>query len=112
MAETIHSSDTIVAEKQELKEPSQYNIIVHNNHETSYEEVVYIVSKGFEMTEDEAYDIASNVDKAGQGVCGTYSKEIAETKLVLIDAIKDSLVTLLPYRSRPIKILQFTMEKV
>jgi len=112
MAKTIHSEDIAVAEKQELKKPSQYNIVVHNNHETSYDEVVYIISKAFEITENDAFDIARKVDTSGKGVCGTYSKEIADTKLVLVSIIKDSLITLLPYRSKQIKILQFTMEKV
>lgn len=112
MGETVHSEDIAVAEKIEIKEPSQYNVVVHNNDETSYEEVVYIVSKAFEITEDEAYEIAKRVDTAGRGICGTYSKEIAETKLMLTDMIKDSLITLLPFRAKQIKILKFTLEKV
>lgn len=111
MASTVHSDETAVAEKQEIKEPSLYNVVVHNNDDTSYEEVIYIVSKAFEITENQAFDIAKTVDVVGKGVCGTYSKEIAETKLYLTDMIKDSLITLIPYRARQIKILKFTMEK-
>ena len=111
MASTIHSDDTAIAEKQKIKEPSMYNIIVHNNDDTSYEEVVYIVSKTFEMTENKAFEVAKKVDTVGRGVCGTYSKEIAETKLYLTDMIKDSLITLIPFRVKEIKKLKFTMEK-
>lgn len=111
MAETTHSEDIAVAEKIEIKEPSQYNIVVHNNDETDYNEVVYIVSKAFEMSEPDAFDIAKRVDTVGKGICGTYSKEIAETKLYLTDMIKESLISLLPYRARQIKMLEFTMEK-
>lgn len=112
MGETVHSEDIAVAEKQEIKEPSQYNIVVHNNDETSYEEVVNVVSRAFEITEDEAYEIAKRVDTVGRGICGTYSKEIAETKLMLVDMIKDSLISLLPFRVRQIRMLKFTLEKV
>lgn len=112
MGETVHSEGTAVAEKQEIKEPSQYNVVVHNNDETDYNEVVYVVSKAFEMTEKEAYEVAKRVDTIGRGICGTYSKEIGETKLMLTDIIKDSLITLLPYRARQIKMLKFTLEKV
>lgn len=111
MSSTSIESDISVAEKQEIKEPSKYHVIVHNNDITSYEEVIYIVSNAFEMTEQDAYNIAKTVDTVGQGVCGTYSKEIAETKLHLTDIIKDSLISIMPFRAREIKALNFTMEK-
>ena len=111
MSSTAQSDSIAIAEKQEIKEPSLYNVVVHNNDDTSYEEVVYIVSKAFEMTENEAFEVAKKVDSVGKGVCGTYSKEIAETKLYLTDMIKESLITLLPHRVFQIKILKFTMEK-
>ena len=111
MSSTVQESDIAVAEKQKTKEPSQYHVIVHNNDDTSYEEVIFVVSKSFDMTEKEAYDIAKTVDTVGQGVCGTFSKEIAETKLYLTDMIKEHLITMLPFREREIKMLEFTMEK-
>lgn len=111
MSSTVQESDIAVAEKEKTKEPSRYHVIVHNNDITSYEEVIYVVSKTFDMTEKEAFDIAKQVDTVGQGICGTYSKEIAETKLYLTDMIKESLITLLPFRAREIKELKFTMEK-
>ena len=112
MESTQHSGNTAVAEKIEIKEPSQYNVIVYNNDNTSYEEVIYVVSKTFELSEKEAYDIALKVDTIGQGVCGTYSKEIAEAKLALTELVKDSLISLAPRRQEHIKELKFTMEKV
>ena len=111
MGSTVHSDDTAVAEKQEIKEPSQYHVVVHDNNDTSYEEVVYVISKAFEMSEAEAFNIAKSVDTNGRGICGTYSKEIAETKLLITDMIKESLVSILPYRYKQIKLLKFTMEK-
>lgn len=112
MSSVSESSDVAVAEKIKIKEPSQYNIIVHNNHETSYQEVVYILSKAFEMTEVKAFDVAKMVDTTGKGVCGTYSKEVAETKLFLVDMIKNSLISMIPDRAIQIEILEFTMEIV
>lgn len=111
MASTIHSDETAVAEKQEIKEPSLYNVVVHNNDDTSYEEVVYIISKAFEMSEEDAFKVAQKVDSVGRGICGAYSKEIAETKLYLVEMIKESLITLIPFRAKQINILKFTMEK-
>ncbi len=109
--EEEQKSDIAVAEKVEIKEPSQYDVIVHNNDDTSYDEVILILSQSFEISHQEALDIARKVDKDGQGLCGTYSKEIAEMKLVIVNMVKDSLITLFPQRQKQITMLKFTVEK-
>ena len=111
MSSTQQQGDTAVAEKQKVKEPSKYNIIVHNNDFTSYDEVIYVVSKAFEMDEQSAYKIASTVHHAGKGICGTYYKEVAETKMHIVDMVKESLVAIMPFRRNEIMMLKFTMEK-
>ena len=108
---TEQESDIAVEEKEKIKEPSQYNVIVHNNDYTSYEEVILILAQAFEMTNDEALQVARTVDTEGKGVCGTYSKEIAEMKLLLVDVIKEQLIQLMPIRMQEISMLKFTIEK-
>jgi len=103
--------DIAVAEKESIKEPSKYNVIVHNNDHTSYDEVIIILSNAFEMQYQEALEVANTVHKEGRGKCGTYSREVAEMKLVLINSIKESLVQIIPQRAREIKMLLFTVEK-
>ena len=101
----------MVAEKEEIKEPSKYDVIVHNNDYTSYEEVIIILSQAFEMSHDEALQTADKVHKEGRGICGTYSKEIAEMKLILVSTIKESLVQMFPHRVSEIRMLKFTIQK-
>lgn len=108
---TEHESDTIIAEKVEIKKPSMYSVIVHNNDHTSYEEVILILSQSFEISHKEALNIAHKVDSEGKGLCGTYSKEIADMKLVVVNMVKESLVSLFPHRHREIMMLKFTVEK-
>lgn len=108
---TEKSIDIAIAEKEKIKEPSQYNVVVHNNDLTSFEEVMIILCQAFDMSHDKAMAITSNVHTEGKGVCGTYSKEVAEMKLVLVSSIKDTLVQMIPSRSREIKMLLFTAEK-
>ena len=105
-------SDIAIKEKEEIKEPSKYNIIVHNNDFTSYEEVILILSQAFEMSHSEALNVANKVNYEGKGVCGTYSKEIADMKLMLVDMIKKQLIQMMPVRAREIAILRFTVEKI
>ena len=108
---TEQESDIAIAEKTEIKEPSSYNVIVHNNDFTSYEEVILILSQSFEMSHQEALDIAHKVDSEGRGLCGTYSKEIADMKLVVVNMVKESLISMFPHRHREIMMLKFTVEK-
>ena len=103
--------DIAVKEKQEIKEPSQYNVVAHNNDYTSYDEVILILSQSFEMTHQEALNIAQKIDSEDKGVCGTYSKEIADMKIVIVNMVKDSLIRMFPSRQREITMLKFTVEK-
>jgi ATP-dependent Clp protease adaptor protein ClpS len=104
-------SDLAVAEKEKIAEPSDYNVVVHNNDYTSYDEVIIILSQAFEMSHAEALDVATNVDQKGKGICGTYSKEVADMKLMLVDMIKKQLINMMPLRQREINMLKFTVEK-
>jgi len=104
-------SDIAVKEKEIINEPSQYNVVVHNNDFTSYDEVILILSQGFELTHRDALGVASKVDSEGKGICGTYPKEIADMKLMLVDIIKKQLIQIMPVRAREIIMLKFTIEK-
>lgn len=105
------NSDIVVKEKVKLKEPSEYNVIVHNNDYTSYDEVIIILSQAFELTHNDALEVAKKVDSIGQGICGTYSKEVAEMKLVVVEMIKEHVIQLMPLRRGEINMLKFTVEK-
>lgn len=111
MSETQKDSDIAVEEKTKLKEPSQYDVIVHNNDHTSYDEVILILSQAFELTHDDALEVAKEVDSNGKGICGTYSKEVADMKLVVVGMIKEHMIQLMPMRSDQINMLKFTVEK-
>jgi ATP-dependent Clp protease adaptor protein ClpS len=102
---------TIVAEKVKIDKPIKYNVIIHDNPLTSFEEVIFIVSRCFEKTEQEAEGIASIVHVEKRGVCGTYDKEIAESKLIIVDLAKQYLINNLPHRATGINALKFTMEQ-
>jgi ATP-dependent Clp protease adaptor protein ClpS len=108
---TKENVDIAVAEKVKIDEPSQYDVIVHNNDYTSYQEVILVLTQAFSMDETQALNVAHKVDAEGKGLCGTYSKEIADMKLVIVDMVKETLINFLPHRSREIRMLEFTVEK-
>jgi ATP-dependent Clp protease adaptor protein ClpS len=111
MAQHSTESDIAVAEKEKIKEPSLYDIVLHDNDETSYEEVIFIVCKAFNLNHDSAVSLAKQVDTNKSAVCATYPREIAEMKLESIELIKQALASMIPIRSRQIMMLKFTIEK-
>lgn len=111
MSRIKEATDIAIEEKESIKEPSKYDVIVHNNEQTSYDEVIIILSNAFELTYQQALDLANAVHTNGKGRCGTYSREVAEMKLVLVSTIKESLAQIVPQRAREIRMLLFTIEK-
>jgi len=78
--EDRHSSFDL-DEKVELKKPSNYIVILHNDDYTSMEFVVSILIKIFNKKGDEAINIMYDVHRKGKGIAGKYTRELAETKI-------------------------------
>lgn len=67
-------------EKKEVKRPSLYRVILHNDDYTTMEFVILILQKFFSKTGVEAQEIMLKVHHEGAATCGVYTYEIAETK--------------------------------
>lgn len=104
-------SNIATIERQKIKEPSKWKVLIHDNPYTSFEEVIFIVSRCFEKSIEEASQIANQVHLEKKGVCGIYSKEVAESKLMLVDMAKQYLVENFRHRTEAIKELKFTLEE-
>ena len=68
-------------EKPKLQPPKQYKVIVINDDYTSMEFVVQVLMMFFAMDHAKATRVMMSVHTKGKGICGTYSHEIAETKV-------------------------------
>ena len=73
--------DTDVKNLDEIKEPSMYKVLLHNDDYTTMEFVVYVLMQVFHKSAEEATRIMLNVHKRGIGMCGLYTYEVAETKV-------------------------------
>ncbi len=76
--------ETLVSDNVETKEPSMYRVILLNDDYTSMDFVVMILEKIFTKTPSEAQEIMLRVHKAGKGIAGIYTREIAETKISIV----------------------------
>ncbi len=76
------SSDTQLQDsKPELKKPRLYKVILLNDDYTPMEFVVNILCTYFSMPEELAVTLMIKVHQSGSGVCGRFTREIAEMKV-------------------------------
>ncbi|PJG57539.1 ATP-dependent Clp protease adapter ClpS [Aeromonas cavernicola] len=71
--------------KTKLEPPPMYKVILNNDDYTPMEFVIEILQKFFGMDLDKATHIMLNVHYSGKGVCGVFTAEIAETKVVQVN---------------------------
>lgn len=71
--------------KPKLKKPPLFKVVLLNDDFTPMDFVVEILTNFFAMTEEKATQIMLHVHTRGVGVCGVFSKDIAETKVQLVN---------------------------
>ena len=79
-----NNTGTIIEEKIEVKKPSFYQVLIMNDDYTPMEFVILVLERFFKKSRAEATQIMLHVHQKGMGVCGLYSYEIAETKVVQV----------------------------
>ena len=86
MAGTERRTEGEVLEKtrQETKRPELFKVFLLNDDYTTMDFVVDILETVFHKAPAEAYRIMMAVDTQGQGLCGVYPFEVAETKVTTV----------------------------
>jgi ATP-dependent Clp protease adaptor protein ClpS len=62
-----------------------YKVLLLNDDFTPMEFVVHILEKFFSIERYRATQVMLAVHTEGQGVCGTYTRDIAETKVMQVN---------------------------
>ncbi len=68
-----------------LKRPPLYKVILLNDDFTPMDFVVLVLRNFFGMSEEKATQVMLHVHTRGIGVCGVFSKDVAETKVRLVN---------------------------
>jgi len=71
--------------RPELKEPAMYKVFLLNDDFTPMEFVVLLLETLFGMSREKATRVMLQVHSQGKGVCGTFTYEIAETKVAQVN---------------------------
>jgi len=76
--------DYELLDKIKLKYPKKYKVFILNDDYTSMEFVIDILMNIFHKNYEEAESIMLEVHKEEKGLCGIYSYEIAQTKVMQV----------------------------
>lgn len=77
-----HGEDLALQEaKPKLQKPPMYKVVLLNDDYTPMDFVVVVLQRFFQKNRDEATHIMLHVHQRGIGVCGVYTREVAETKV-------------------------------
>ena len=83
------NTGTAVKTKPETKKPAMYKVLMLNDDYTPMEFVVEVLETIFGMVRSQATRVMLEVHTKGKGICGTFSFEIAETKVAQVSSIAE-----------------------
>jgi len=89
-------------QKTKLQRPKLYKVLLLNDDYTPMDFVVVVLQTVFAMSREKATQVMLQVHREGMGVCGTYTREVASTKV-------DQVINLARKHQHP---LQCTMEEI
>ena len=88
-------------ERTQVKPPPLYKVVLLNDDYTPMDFVVVVLQTVFSMSREKATLVMLQVHREGMGVCGTYTREVAATKV-------EQVINLARKHQHP---LQCTMEE-
>lgn len=81
-----HDSGVAVQESRpEVKEPPRFKVILLNDDFTPMDFVVEVLQFFFGMDRESATRVMLSVHTKGKGICGVYTRDVAETKVAQVN---------------------------
>jgi ATP-dependent Clp protease adaptor protein ClpS len=80
-ASSLPQDDLLEESQTETARPPMYEVVMLNDDFTPMDYVVFVLKRFFHKNHDEATELTLCVHSKGQGICGTYTREVAETKI-------------------------------
>lgn len=90
MGDRFDSDSGVITEarsEKKVKRPRMFRVLLHNDDYTTREFVVEVLCGVFRLSEAEAVRVMLHVHYNGVGVAGVFTREIAETKVAIVDRL-------------------------
>ena len=89
--EQEHQRGLVVEEaRPEVARPPLYQVVILNDDFTPMEFVVAVLETFFNMNRELATQVMLHVHTRGKGVCGVFTREVAETKVTQVNEFSRS----------------------
>lgn len=76
--------DLLEKEKTAVKPPSMYHVVLNNDDYTPMDFVIEVLVRFFSMDIERATQVMLKVHYEGKAICGTFTAEVAETKVAQV----------------------------
>ena len=86
MSKQQQTGTVLEASRTKLAPPPLYTVALLNDDFTPMDFVIHVLQKFFAMDQERATQIMLKVHVEGRGVCGTYPRDVAATKVAQVVA--------------------------
>ncbi len=80
-----HTGVAVEISRPEVKRPPLYQVMLMNDDFTPMDFVVEVLQVFFAMNREKATQVMLHVHTRGRGVCGVFTREVAETKVAQVN---------------------------
>jgi ATP-dependent Clp protease adaptor protein ClpS len=84
MSNQQYSNTVLSPERAKTHPPGMHKVILFNDDYTTMEFVIEVLQRFFSINSERAQQLMLQIHNAGSAVCGIYTRDVAETKVVQV----------------------------